>query len=67
MLEYGVQVQIGGYWQPVTEFGRAVVLRDPDAAVDLCNSLNKNCGEYPHRCAVREVTPWCEMKRKVVC
>lgn len=67
MLEYGVQVKIGNQWQPVTEFGRAVVFGDPDDAAYLCKSLNKDFGEYPHRVAVREVSPWCEMKRKVVC
>lgn len=62
-LEYCVQVQIGDHWQPVTEYGRAMVFSDPGAAVDLNATLNDQCAEHPHRVAVREVSPWCEMKR----
>lgn len=40
---------------------------DVIAAVDLNATLNDQCAEHPHRVAVREVSPWCEMKRKVVC
>lgn len=62
-LEYCVQVKIGNHWQPVTEYGHDMVFGSPDAAADLCKTLNDQCAFHPHRCAVREVSPWCEMKR----
>lgn len=54
------------------EFPDAFEFHDMDAddviaAVDLNATLNDQCAEHPHRVAVREVSPWCEMKRKVVC
>ena len=62
-LEYCVQVKVGGHWQVVTEHGKPMVFGEPGAAVDLCNTLNDQCGKWKHRVAMRSVSDWCEMAR----